>query len=122
MRLRCPSCGAESARLSRSGGFLAGALSIFGIERVRCTACRRRYWSSIWLLRQIFYARCPICFGLKLTTWSERHVRTSSGQAFWLALGARRKRCASCRHNFVDFRPTRRPSGGEELETGKKRL
>lgn len=83
-------------------------LSVAGIERVRCNVCRCRYWSSIWMLRQIFFARCPLCFGLKLTTWSERHVRATSAQSFWLAFGAGRKRCGACRHNFVDFRPTRK--------------
>ncbi|MCX6591178.1 MAG: hypothetical protein NTZ56_06610 [Acidobacteria bacterium] len=108
MHLECPHCGAHDPRVPSQRSAGERLASLFGLEHVQCRACRRRYWSSLWLLREIAYAHCPYCYrSMDLTTWSEKYVQPRTSQKWAMALGAKRVRCASCRCNFVSFRRVR---------------
>ncbi len=108
MHLECPHCGGHEPRLPSSRSVWERLAGLFGIEHVQCRNCRRRYWSSLWLLREIPFAHCPTCYrSLDLTTWSEKYVQPRTSQKWMMAFGAKRVRCAACRCNFVSFRQVR---------------
>ncbi|MDX2182329.1 MAG: hypothetical protein SFV18_22255 [Bryobacteraceae bacterium] len=113
LRFTCRYCGCRDYRLIPVvGGILPRLLRKFGMELVRCRECAQPSWSSLWGLRQLHLARCPSCYRTELTTWSEKYHRTTAWQAWRLALGAKRVRCAACRCNFVSFRKVASPARG----------
>jgi predicted RNA-binding Zn-ribbon protein involved in translation (DUF1610 family) len=42
----CPKCGSPDVRRSRSSGFLAGILRMFGRWPFRCRSCRARFYRA----------------------------------------------------------------------------
>lgn len=100
----CPQCGGRRLRLShiRNGG--ERFRSLLGFVPVRCRECGHRFSSSLWQFGQWRYARCPRCCRLDLGTWSEKHYLVPWTMKLMLALGAKKYRCETCRHNFASFR------------------
>jgi DNA-directed RNA polymerase subunit RPC12/RpoP len=77
-----------------------------GTYPFRCLECNRRFWINIWLFKKLTYAKCPKCLGTELTSWPRKYYKLSVWKNLLMTFGARRYRCAACRHNFVSFRPT----------------
>ena len=102
---RCPDCGANTARLSRFRGLSERLRGLFGAYPVRCQKCGRRFETAIWLARSIHYARCPKCYRMELSTWSEQYYNSPGWIILQLRLGATPYRCEFCRCNFASFRP-----------------
>lgn len=113
MRLVCPRCGSQEARLINSGKFLRRLAGSLGYEYLQCKGCHHRYWKSLWFFREWIFARCPRCYRMKLGTWSTTHVRPTSWQQMAMSFGAKRVRCAACRVSFVSFRMVQKESGSK---------
>jgi len=107
--LGCSRCGSRALRCIRSRRWSRRLLAWLGFEWVECRDCGQRGMQSLWMFSQLGYARCPECFSLELSSWSERRVRPTWGQTLKIALGGRPLRCPRCRRNFVSFRPVRKP-------------
>jgi hypothetical protein len=56
-------------------------------------------------------AKCPRCYSLTLSTWSEEHYIAPPLMRLLIGLGAKRYRCEMCRLNFASFRSRRYSSG-----------
>lgn len=76
-----------------------------GTYPFRCLDCNGRFPVNVLLLSRLAYAKCSKCLSLELTTWPRKGYHVSLLKKLMLTFGARRYRCASCRHNFVSFRP-----------------
>jgi transposase-like protein len=113
--IECDKCGSHDVRLARYNGFMERAKGFFGIQPFRCRDCKHRFVVTIWLLDKIAYAKCPKCLRMKLVYWSKKHYRPGAFTGFLISMGAQRYRCASCRCNFVSFRP-RKQYDKEEAE------
>lgn len=59
---------------------------------------------GLWSIRYWRYAKCPRCYRMELSTWSEQHYVPRTRVIFLLRLGATPYRCEFCRLNFVSFR------------------
>lgn len=90
--------------MSRVRGLSERVRSILGIYPVRCRACDARFFSSIWHFRYLRYARCPRCYRMDLSTWSEQYYNPPTLTRAMLRLGATPYRCEYCRCNFASFR------------------
>jgi hypothetical protein len=75
-----------------------------GFVPVRCRDCEERFTQSLWQFGNWQYARCPRCYRLDLSIWSESHYIVSWDMRLLMTLGAKKFRCEVCRHNFVSFR------------------
>ncbi|WP_155121197.1 hypothetical protein [Bryobacter aggregatus] len=71
---------------------------------MRCIDCQHRWRHSLWHLRESFYARCPRCYRLQLSTWDETYYHIPLIWRVLTGLGAKKVRCKACRFNFVSFR------------------
>ncbi len=71
---------------------------------MRCSDCGHRWRHSLWRLREVFYARCPRCYRLELTTWDETYYHVPAIWRVLTGIGAKKVRCKACRTNFVSFR------------------
>ena len=100
----CPQCGSKQLRLSHRRGFSQRLLSIAGIFPFRCRQCDHRFTAPIWSFSGIRYARCPKCYRMELSTWSEQYYRPPWLTVTKLRLGATPYRCEYCRCNFASFR------------------
>lgn len=107
LQLTCPQCGSRNLRSSLTQSFGETLLKLVGILPLRCKECDARFSAPIWDLRNCVYARCPRCYRLDLTQWSTEYYHASTWWLFLMKLGAKRHRCAYCRHNFIAFRPAK---------------
>ncbi|MBI3682486.1 MAG: hypothetical protein HY235_19065 [Acidobacteria bacterium] len=82
-------------------------LSLFGRHQLRCKECRHRFAARIWRITDLRYARCPQCYRMDLTTWSEEHYLPRFATWIRICFGAKRLRCEPCRLNFASFRVLR---------------
>lgn len=71
---------------------------------MRCSDCSHRWRHSLWRMREMFFARCPRCYRLELTTWDETYYHVPVLWRVLTGLGAKKVRCKACRHNFVSYR------------------
>lgn len=100
----CPSCNSRDVRVSEARNVKERVLEWVGICQLRCRACRLRYQGSLWQPRNVLYARCPKCFRMELSTWSEQYYNPSLRTVLALRLGATPYRCEFCRCNFASWR------------------
>jgi hypothetical protein len=77
------------------------------VRPLRCRDCRTRFTDRTWRLTSIRYARCPRCWRMDLSTWSEEDYYTPFLRRVALRLGGKPWRCEYCRCNFVSFRARR---------------
>lgn len=99
----CPSCGSRRLRGSHARNRSERFWSAVGFVPVRCSDCAERFTQSLWQFGNWQYARCPRCYRLDLSIWSESHYIVSWDMRLLLTLGAKKFRCEICRHNFVSF-------------------
>ena len=104
MRAPCPACGSTDVRLSKTRGITESLKRVFGVYPLRCKRCSHRFTDGLWSLRNLRYAKCPKCYRMELSTWSERYYVPRPRTTILLRLGATPYRCESCRCNFVSFR------------------
>ncbi|MEO7145629.1 MAG: hypothetical protein ABI165_19205 [Bryobacteraceae bacterium] len=104
MRVPCPSCGCNDVRLSERRGILEHFKTIFGIYPLRCKRCEHRFVDGLWSIRYWRYAKCPKCYRMELSTWSEQYYSPRAGTIFAIRMGGTPYRCERCRCNFVSFR------------------
>ena len=104
MRVPCPACGSADVRLSKTRGVSETLKSVFGVYPLRCKRCNHRFADGLWNLRHWRYAKCPKCYRMELSTWSEQYYIPRVRAMVLLRLGATPYRCESCRCNFVSFR------------------
>jgi transposase-like protein len=114
--IECTSCGSNNVRLARYNGAVERINAFFGFQPFRCRDCRHRFTTSIWLLGNLAYAKCPKCLGMNLVHWSKKHYKPHFYKNFLISMGAQRYRCPGCRCNFVSFRPRNRMTTHEEPE------
>ena len=105
LEAKCPFCGSEKTRPAHSRGIFDDILESFGVFPFRCGECRRRFRFRLWKLRDFFYAKCPRCYRLDLTTWELKYYRPATRIRLKLSFGAQPLRCDPCRCNFASFRP-----------------
>lgn len=103
----CPSCGSRDVRTAHTRGISQRLLELAGICQLRCKRCQTRFQGSISNPTQIVYARCPKCFRMELSTWSEQYYNPKLTTRMKLRMGATPYRCEFCRCNFASFRPCR---------------
>lgn len=104
IEIACPECGTRNVRVSRARGFFEHVRQIFGVYPLRCKKCNARFRGAIWKPTLIRYARCPKCYRLELSTWSEQYYNPPTRTLVMLRLGATPYRCEFCRCNFASFR------------------
>jgi hypothetical protein len=104
MPIACPKCGSRDLRYSRFHDFAERLWVWLGIRPLRCRDCRFRFIDRTWRLSHLKYARCPRCWRMDLSLWSEKDAHISAFAATRLSLGAKPYRCEYCRLNFVSFR------------------
>jgi DNA-directed RNA polymerase subunit RPC12/RpoP len=106
MSLACPQCGSRHLRYSRLRTPAETLLSFVGIRPLRCRDCRVRFTARTWHIGNLRWARCPQCWRMDLSTWTEKHYPVVRlGTRLALFLGAHRYRCEYCRLNFAAWRP-----------------
>ncbi len=110
MPLTCPKCEGKRPRLSKIRGFKERLLSAFGTYPVRCEDCGNRFYDSVLRLTDVFFARCPKCYRMDLSSWEQKYYNATRWSMIKLGVGARRLRCEACRCNFVSFRLTKERS------------
>jgi len=103
--LKCPQCGSYDLRYARLRRPSERFWSWLGTRPLRCRKCRTRFIARTWRLENLRWARCPKCWRMDLSSWSEREYPVSALRRLLLALGAHPWRCEYCRYNFVSFRP-----------------
>jgi hypothetical protein len=121
-RVHCPNCESADVRATRAQNLNEFVGEFLGRYCFRCTQCQTRFQENVFGIDTIWCAKCPRCFRMDLTTWSESHYRPSAWMRLRLLFGARRVRCEACRCNFVSFRkrraryqqPTAQPQDGIE--------
>lgn len=125
LNITCPACKSRNVRSSLSRNFAERVAKAFGFFQIRCKECNTRFTRQIWDIRNAFYARCPRCYRLDLSTWSLDYYRAPMRWRFYLKIGAACRRCEYCRHNWVTFRPCKiryerprksQPAGGTDAD------
>lgn len=104
MQWECPECGSRKVKASHPAHFGERLADWLGMTPVRCLECEHRWKESLWRIRELLYARCPRCFGLKLGTWEETYYHVPWTWKVQAGLGAKKVRCRACRLNFMSFR------------------
>ena len=111
MKIECPACGSLNVRPSRLKGSLDQVLRFLGLVPARCRECSTRFRHSLWQFATMFAAKCPRCYSLTLSTWSEEYYIAPPIMRLLISFGAKRYRCEPCRFNFVSFRARKYSSG-----------
>ena len=115
-KISCPHCDSANLRSVKPKNLNEFIGELLGTYSFRCARCGNQFQHSVFGLSTIFNAKCPRCFRMDLTTWSESHYRPTSLMRLQMLFGARRVRCEACRCNFVSFRKRSatyvRPNGG----------
>jgi hypothetical protein len=104
----CPQCGSKHIRASKQLSAVERLAELFGVVHLRCRECDERFTAGLLEFRNWVYARCPLCYRLNLTGWRLEKYIVPRRWKILLALGAKARRCDSCRCNFVSFRPVKR--------------
>ena len=91
-------------RISKKRGIAEHVKAIFGIYPLRCRHCEHRFVDGLWSIKHWRYAKCPRCYRMELSRWSEQHYIPRARTIFLLRMGATPYRCEYCRCNFVSFR------------------
>jgi hypothetical protein len=104
IEIACPECGTRDVRVSQTRGAVERIRQIFGVYPLRCKRCNTRFRGAIWKPTLIRYARCPKCYRMELSTWSEQYYHPPFRTLVLLRLGATPYRCEFCRCNFASFR------------------
>ena len=107
LNIHCPSCHSRDVRASTAKSFGEQLGRMFGFIQLRCKSCDERFTSSLWDLHNMFYAKCPRCYRLDLSTWTTHYYHAPTRWVVFMKLGARRHRCEYCRHNFISWRPAK---------------
>ncbi len=115
-KISCPNCQSTHVRSAKPKDLNELVGEFLGTYCFRCAQCGLQFQHSVFGTGSLIYAKCPKCFRMDLTTWSESHYRPT----FWMRvkrmLGAKRVRCEACRCNFVSFRKRQstyvRPNAG----------
>ena len=107
MNIACPECGSTDIRSSYSRSFGESVGKVFGFFQFRCRDCDARFSGQIWDISNLFWAKCPRCYHMDLSTWDPEHYRCPTSWLLLMRLGARCVRCEYCRHNFLSYRPTK---------------
>jgi endogenous inhibitor of DNA gyrase (YacG/DUF329 family) len=115
LTIYCPECNSRNLRSSLSRTLSERFMKAFGVFQLRCKDCDARFTSQIWDPRNTFYARCPRCYRLDLSTWSIEYYRAPARWLFCLKIGAKAHRCEYCRHNFISFRRCKIKFTGRKL-------
>lgn len=105
--VRCPQCDSDHVHVDRTRGIVEQLLGLFGYYAFRCGECYTRFLHSPLGLSKLFYAKCPRCYRMDLSTWDPSYYRASAWSEFKVWLGAHRWRCEACRCNFVSWRVRR---------------
>lgn len=113
--LECANCGSNQIRRARYANWGERLRGVLGIHPFRCRRCGHRFLVSVWLFGKLRYAKCPRCLRLELTTWSRRYYKVDFLKNCLVVFGAQKYRCASCRCNFVSFRPRKATGKSGEL-------
>jgi len=111
----CDYCGSAHLRRSRRQSKAELLKMAIGTYPFRCLDCSGRFSVNVLLLSRLAFAKCPKCLGLDLTNWPRKGYHISLAKKVMLTFGARRYRCATCRCNFVSFRPLAAPQIGQEV-------
>jgi hypothetical protein len=90
--------------MSKPRGFGERLKDFFGIYSLRCKRCGARWQTSVWTESSWRYARCPRCYNMELSTWSEQYYLPPAITRWMLRTGATPYRCDRCRCNFASFR------------------
>ncbi len=117
----CPSCGSPDTRLAHRENFGEVLRSVFGSYPMRCRRCDHRFHSPAWNPFALRYARCPKCFRMELSTWSEQYYHVPRLTRWKLRLGATPYRCDCCRKNFASFRACKVRFSWRKLRNGEPR-
>ena len=118
----CPDCGGSNIRRSRYLNYKERLGSLVNVYPFRCRDCGARFKADVLMLKQLFFAKCPRCLRMELSTWSRHAFRPTVWQNVLVVLGAQQRyRCSSCRVNFVAFRPCLKSSKGTGEEGAPKR-
>jgi hypothetical protein len=118
----CPKCGSKDVRPAKDRGLVESLVSVFGLQAARCHNCAHRYLARPFGFAKLFWAKCPRCYRMDLSTWDPKYYHVRGLTALKLTLGANRWRCEACRCNFASFRPRQRkylrpePVGASEAE------
>lgn len=104
MNIVCPECGSADIRASLSRTLGESIAKFFGFFRFRCRDCDTRFSGQIWDVSNIFWAKCPRCYRMDLSTWDPEHYRYPTRWLLLMHLGAKCIRCEYCRHNFLSYR------------------
>ncbi len=105
MSLACPKCSSRNLRYARLRETTERVLMLVGVRPLRCRDCDHRFISRTWRVSSIRWAKCPRCWRMDLSTWSDEDYHVPVTMRLAAALGARRYRCEYCRLNFTSFRP-----------------
>lgn len=103
----CPECGSKHVRHAKLLGFGERIAALFGQQILRCKDCQHRFTAKVWKFGDLRYSRCPRCYRMDLSSWSEEYYSARGWVAFKLYFGARRLRCDYCRVNFAGYRPAK---------------
>lgn len=112
MMIECPDCGSRNVRPARLRSFTDKLMRWLGVMPARCRDCKLRFRHSLWQFGTMLAAKCPRCYSMTLSTWSEEYYIAPPMMRLLIGLGAKRYRCEMCRFNFASFR-TRRYSSGK---------
>jgi len=104
MSLACPNCGSRFLRDSKPRSFKEKIQRLWFVSALRCLDCKTRFVTRTVKLREMLFARCPVCYRMDLNGWTGKRYKPPfwMGRKIWL--GAKRYRCEYCRLNFASFR------------------
>lgn len=104
----CPRCDSADVRPARDRGLIESLLAFVGLQPARCHDCAHRFLAKPFGLTKIWWAKCPRCYRMDLSTWDPKYYRVSRWTSLRIAIGAHRWRCETCRCNFASFRSRQR--------------
>lgn len=107
MFVNCPNCGSKHVRHSKYQGLGERIGAFFGRHPLRCKDCQHRFVSRVFRIRDAVYARCPRCYRMDLSSWSEEHYSPRWVTLMKMRFGAKRLRCEYCRFNWAGFKPVK---------------
>ncbi len=81
-----------------------------GVYPFRCLDCGWRFWVSVWLFSSLGVAKCPKCLRTDLLVWQDKYIRFNPWRRLLSTFGSHPYRCATCRYNFLSFRPLKGPA------------
>lgn len=104
MSTACPNCGSRFLRESRPRNFRESIDRFRFISPLRCLDCNTRFVAKTFILADLFYSRCPLCYRMDLNGWTGKTFEPPFFMGLRIRMGANRWRCEYCRLNFASFR------------------